>query len=60
MQIRNARYTADGAIDCEVEHPRHGWIPYTAREGDPADWGAAMYAAALASNPAPYEPPPEA
>lgn len=23
-----------GRIDCEIDHPRHGWIPYTL---DPAD-----------------------
>ena len=32
---RNAKYINDsGCIDCEIEHPEFGWIPYTL---DPAD-----------------------
>lgn len=32
---RNAKYVNDsGWIDCEIEHPEFGWIPYTL---DPAD-----------------------
>jgi hypothetical protein len=34
MNYRNARYVDETRIDCEIEHPRHGWIPYTL---DPAD-----------------------
>lgn len=30
MEYRNARYLANGDIDCEVNHPTHGWLPYTA------------------------------
>ena len=30
MIVRNATYTKDGAIDCEIDHPSHGWIPFTA------------------------------
>lgn len=26
---RNPAYIADGRIDCEIEHPELGWIPYT-------------------------------
>lgn len=29
MNYRNAKYLADGRIDCELEHEVHGWIPYT-------------------------------
>ena len=29
MILRNAQYTKDGGIDCEVDHPQYGWIPYT-------------------------------
>ena len=28
-QIRNPKYNAEGNIDCEIEHPDHGWMPYT-------------------------------
>ena len=34
MNYRNAKHISEGRIDCEVEHPMHGWIPYTL---DPAD-----------------------
>jgi len=34
MNYRNAKYIDDTRIDCEIEHPVHGWIPYTL---DPAD-----------------------
>lgn len=34
MNYRNAKHTSCGRIDCEIEHPKHGWIPYTL---DPAD-----------------------
>lgn len=35
MNYRNAKYINEtGFIDCEIEHPDYGWIPYTL---DPAD-----------------------
>jgi len=34
MNYRNAKYIDATRIDCEIEHPAHGWIPYTI---DPAD-----------------------
>lgn len=35
MNYRSAKYiNEDGWIDCEIEHPDHGWIPYTL---DPSD-----------------------
>ena len=35
MNYRNAKYiNENGWIDCEIEHPQFGWIPYTL---DPAD-----------------------
>lgn len=35
MNYRNAKYINEiGWIDCEIEHPQFGWIPYTL---DPAD-----------------------
>jgi len=33
MQIRNPIYTSFGGIDCEIDHPIYGWIPYTAEIG---------------------------
>lgn len=29
MILRNAHYTRDGGINCEIDHPELGWIPYT-------------------------------
>ena len=34
MNYRNAKYIDDTRIDCELDHPVHGWIPYTM---DPSD-----------------------
>lgn len=34
MEYRNARYIDEARIDCEIEHPVYGWVPYTL---DPAD-----------------------
>ena len=35
MNYRNARYINDqGWIDCEIEHPQFGWIPYTLNPDD--------------------------
>jgi len=34
MNIRNVVRRSDTIIDCEYEHPVHGWIPYTAIQGD--------------------------
>ena len=34
MNYRNAKYIDNARIDCEIDHPIYGWIPYTL---DPAD-----------------------
>jgi hypothetical protein len=39
MNFRNAKYIKNGWIDCEIEHPKFGWIPFTC---DPNDTGAAF------------------
>ena len=57
MQIRNPIYTATGNIDCGIEHPQFGWIPFTASEDDPEEHGRLIYAAALEIGPAEYVPP---
>ena len=44
MDYRNAKHRANGTIDCEVNHPIYGWIPFTC---DPADIGAEFDVAAL-------------
>lgn len=61
---RNAKYINDnGWIDCEIEHPDYGWIPYTL---DPADTDMTinnddlLAAMAAAGNVAAYIPPTQA
>lgn len=34
MNYRNARGISGNRVDCEIDHPIHGWIPYTI---DPSD-----------------------
>lgn len=55
MEVRNAQYNADGSIDCEWNHPKFGWIPFTATQQD----APLIYDAALALPPAAYVSPPD-
>lgn len=63
MNYRNAKHISNSRIDCEVEHPTHGWIPFTC---DPTDTGAsfdvvALYDAMVADpETAAYVPPTQA
>lgn len=57
MKIRNPIFTADGRIDCEIEHPNFGWIPFTADPNDVEQHGREIYERALAMGPAPYVAP---
>lgn len=50
MMIRNARYTAGGLIDLEYDHPKLGWIPFTASPDDIEPLGRELYAEALKSD----------
>tara|TARA_R110000803_G_C11844001_1_gene304964 strand:- start:6 stop:404 length:399 start_codon:yes stop_codon:yes gene_type:complete len=34
MNYRNAQYISDTVIDCEINHPTYGWIPYTLNPSD--------------------------
>lgn len=43
-QYRNAKIIWDNLIDCEINHPKFGWIPFTA---DPTDTGAEFDVASL-------------
>lgn len=56
---RNPRYNQDGVtIDCEIEHPIFGWIPFTANPDDPEEHGRLIHADIVANgNPAPHLPP---
>ena len=58
MDIRNPVYTAEGLIDCEINHPVYGWIPFTANQNDVEAHGKEIHAEALAMGPAAYVAPP--
>lgn len=56
MEYRNPVYNAFGTIDCEVNHPRLGWVPFTASPDDVVEIGQTIFAEA-SSSAAPYVPP---
>ena len=58
MQVRNPSYTSDGRIDCEIDHPSFGWIPYTADGGSVDPLELAIHETALAIGPIAYAAPP--
>jgi hypothetical protein len=58
MNYRNAKHISNGRIDCEIEHPQFGWIPYTI---DPEDTDGTVDNADLVNrigtDAEPYTPP---
>lgn len=62
MEVRNPRHNINGTIDCEINHPVFGWIPFTANQDDPEPLGREIHAAITrgdAGEIAPAPPPPE-
>ena len=57
MNIRNATHAPGGLIECEYEHPKFGWIPYTANPHDVEELGREIYALAVAGDVAPMPEP---
>lgn len=49
MNYRNPRWNASGTIDCEIDHPELGWVPFTASPDDPQHHGAELYEAIVAA-----------
>lgn len=47
MQVKNVKYNQLGTIDCEIEHPSHGWIPFTASPDDVETLGKEIYNKAI-------------
>lgn len=43
MQVKNLKYNQFGTIDCEIEHPIYGWIPFTASPNDSEPLGVEIY-----------------
>lgn len=56
MEYRNANFTRNSnEIDCEINHEKYGWIPFTARPDDVEELGRELYAQILeAGTPAEY------
>ena len=54
MDYRNPIYCENGWIDCEINHPDYGWIPFTC---DPNDTGALFDTAALFEEMKPHAAP---
>ena len=48
MDTRNVQYNVHGTIDCEINHPVHGWIPFTASPDDVEPLGLEIYSRAVA------------
>lgn len=61
--IRDPKFNAVDTIDCELNHPELGWIPFTASPNDPEAHGREIYGRILAGEfgeVAPYTPDPAA
>lgn len=46
MEIKNIVELDENRIDCEINHPLHGWIPFTANKYDCTQHGPLIYEAA--------------
>lgn len=58
MDYRNEHYNEDGRIDCEINHPEFGWIPFTADPSDVEKLGRDLFAEIQAKgSPAPWAAP---
>lgn len=47
MEIKKPIYNTVGTVDCEVNHPVYGWIPFTASPDDPEEHGRDIYQRAV-------------
>ena len=43
IKIRKVKYNKDGTIDCEINHPVFGWIPFTATSYDTEEHGQEIF-----------------
>lgn len=43
VETRNPVWNEDGTIECELNHPHLGWIPFTASENDVEEHGRAIF-----------------
>lgn len=58
INLRNPVYSApdNSTIDCELEHPGYGWIPFTADPSDVEQLGRDVFAALAAGAAGPVAP----
>lgn len=47
MKFRKPSYNANGGIDMEIQHPKFGWIPFTASPNDPEKHGLSLFSEAM-------------
>ena len=59
MNYRNPIRSSVNTIDCEIDHPIYGWIPFTAAPYDSVQYGRDIFATEDAKLPAWVEPPPD-
>jgi hypothetical protein len=57
MEYRKPKLTKDDAVDCEINHPVYGWVPYTAVD-DPNDPLMREVYKKARKTAEPYTPPP--
>lgn len=50
MEVRNLKRNKRNTIDCEINHPNYGWIPFTATPDDTEQLGKDIYAKAAAGD----------
>lgn len=44
LEVKNLKYSLnEDSFDCEVNHPVHGWIPYTAAKNDSVEFSVNLY-----------------
>lgn len=49
IEYRNVKPLGDGRFDCEINHPEHGWISFTADPKDVEPHGRTICAAITAT-----------
>lgn len=58
INLRSPIYSTfdNSTIDCELEHPEHGWIPFTANPNDVEQLGRDVFAALVSGAAGPVAP----
>lgn len=60
MEFRNVKDNGNNTFDCEVNHPKFGWIPFTASPNDVEELGRSIHKEITESSSiviTPYTPP---